>query len=113
MLRLKSAGLKLSATLTSSASVYFGQATVYSGTQLQDDKAGLMAQKRQKKLSLEETAEKLTAIAEEHLSELPEEEQDARVAAFARVKFEPSLERRAKSSSSSRIRRSRAAARVR
>ena len=72
-----------------------------------------MTQKRQKKLSLEEAARKLTAVAEKHLSALPEEEQEARVAAFGRVKFETSRERRAKSSSSSRIRRSRATARVR
>jgi hypothetical protein len=72
-----------------------------------------MAQKRHKKLSLEEAAKKLAAIAEQHLSTLPEEEQDARVASFARVKFETSRETRAKSSSSSRTRRSRATARVR
>ena len=49
-----------------------------------------MAQKRLKKLSLEEAAKKLAAIAEQHLSALPEEERDARVASFARVKFETS-----------------------
>lgn len=72
-----------------------------------------MRLKRQKKLSLEEAAEKLTAIAERHLATLPLEEQDARVAAFGRVKFETSRETRAKSSSKSRIRPSRAIARVR
>jgi len=55
-----------------------------------------MAQKRQKKLSLEEAARKLTAVAEKHLSALPEEEQEARVAAFGPVKFETSRERRRK-----------------
>ncbi len=72
-----------------------------------------MRQKRQKKLSLEEAAEKLTAIAERHLATLPVEEQDARVAAFARVKFETSRGTRAKSSSKTRTRQSRAIARVR
>ncbi len=72
-----------------------------------------MRQKRQKKLSLEEAAEKLTAIAERHLATLPAEEQDARVAAFARVTFETSRGTRAKSSSKIRTRQSRAVARVR
>lgn len=72
-----------------------------------------MRQKRQKKLSLEEAAEKLTAIAERHLATLPVEEQDARVAAFARVTFETSRGTRAKSSSKTRTRPSRAIARVR
>lgn len=72
-----------------------------------------MPQKRHKKLSLEEAAKKLTAIAEKHLSELPEEEQDARVASFARIKFETSRGTPAKSSSRSRTPRSRAIARVR
>ena len=72
-----------------------------------------MRQKRQKKLSLEEAAEKLTAIAERHLAALPAEEQDARVASFARVKFETSRGTHAKSSSKSRTRPSRAIARVR
>jgi hypothetical protein len=71
-----------------------------------------MPQKRRKKLSLDEAAKKLTAIAEKHLSTLPEEEQDARVAAFARVKFKTSRGTAAKSSSSSRARQSRAIARV-
>jgi hypothetical protein len=72
-----------------------------------------MRQKGHKKLSLEEAAKKLTAIAEKHLAVLPVEEQDARVAAFARVKFETSRGTPAKSSSRSRTRRSRAIARVR
>jgi len=72
-----------------------------------------MRQKRQKKLSLEEAAEKLTAIAERHLAALPVEERAARVASFARVKFETSRESPAKSSSKSRTRLSRAIARVR
>ena len=37
-----------------------------------------------KKLSLDQAAKKLAAITEKHLSSLPEEEQDARVAAFER-----------------------------
>ncbi len=73
----------------------------------------VMRQKRQKKLSLDEAAEKLTTIAERHLATLPVEEQDARVAAFARVTFETSRGTRAKSSSKTRTRPSRAIARVR
>jgi hypothetical protein len=46
-----------------------------------------MPRKRNRKLSLEEAAAKLTEIAERHLSSLPEEEQDARVASFGRVEF--------------------------
>jgi hypothetical protein len=72
-----------------------------------------MTAKRNKKLSLEEAARKLAAITERHLSTLPEEEQNTRVAAFARVKFGTSRETRAKSSSSSRTRPSRAAGRAR
>jgi hypothetical protein len=72
-----------------------------------------MPQKRDKKLALEEATKKLAAVAERHLSTLPAEEQDARVAAFARVKFETSRGTRAKSSSKSRTRQSRAIARVR
>lgn len=78
-----------------------------------EQERGFVSQKRRKKLTLEEAAEKLTAIAERHLSALPEEEQDARVAAFARVKFGPSRGTRAKSSSRPRTRRSRAIARGR
>jgi hypothetical protein len=72
-----------------------------------------MPQKRAKKLSLEEAAEKLAAIAERHLATLPVEEQEPRVAAFGRVKFETSRETRAKSSSKTCTRPSRAIARVR
>jgi len=39
---------------------------------------------KKKKLTLEEAAKKLASITEEHLSSLPEEEQDSRVAAFER-----------------------------
>jgi hypothetical protein len=66
-----------------------------------------MRQKRAKKLSLEEAAGKLTTIAERHLATLTVEEQEARVAAFARVKFETSRGTRAKSSSKTRTRRPR------
>jgi hypothetical protein len=76
-------------------------------------KRNTMPQKSHKKLLLEEAAKKLTGIAEKHLSALPVEEQEARVGAFARVKFETSRGTPAKSSSTSRTRRSRAIARVR
>jgi hypothetical protein len=46
-----------------------------------------MPRKRNRRLSLKEAAAKLTEIAERHLSSLPEEERDGRVASFARVKF--------------------------
>jgi hypothetical protein len=72
-----------------------------------------MAQKLKKKLSLEEAAKKLTAIAEKHLSSMSEEERDARVASFARVNFVSSRGTRAKSSSSSRTRKIRAVGRGR
>jgi len=72
-----------------------------------------MRQKSHKRLSLEEAAEKLTAIAERHLATLPVAEQDERVAAFARVKFKTSRGTRAKPSSKTRTRPSRAVARVR
>lgn len=42
-----------------------------------------MAKKR-KKLTLKQATERLTAITEEHLRGLPEEEQDMRVEMFAR-----------------------------
>jgi hypothetical protein len=48
--------------------------------------------KRKKKLSLKKAAEELTAIAEKHLANLPEEEQEARVAAFARRDFKSGRE---------------------
>lgn len=69
--------------------------------------------KKKKKLSLKEAAEKLTANAERHLETLPEEERDARVAAFARVDFKTGRGNRAKSSSSGHTRASRAVARAR
>ncbi len=43
--------------------------------------------RKKKKLSLKRAVERLTAIAEEHLAGLPDEEKDARVAAFSRVDF--------------------------
>ncbi len=43
--------------------------------------------KAKKKLSLKQAAEELTAMAEKHLASLPEEEQEVRVAAFARRDF--------------------------
>ena len=45
------------------------------------------AMREKKKLSLEEAAAKLAAIAEKGLSRFSEEEQDARVEAFARKDF--------------------------
>jgi hypothetical protein len=45
-----------------------------------------------KKPSLKETVDKLTAIAEEHLAKLPEEERERRVAAFSRFVVNPSRE---------------------
>ena len=46
--------------------------------------------KKHKKISLKTAVDKLTEITEKHLSALPEEEQDARVAAFARRDFNAS-----------------------
>jgi hypothetical protein len=43
-----------------------------------------------KKPSFNETVDKLTAIAEEHLAKLPEEERARRVAAFSRMVVTPS-----------------------
>ena len=58
-----------------------------------------MPQKPKKILSLEEAAEKLVAVAQTHLSTMPQEEQGSRVASFGRVKFASSRGTRAKSSS--------------
>ena len=57
--------------------------------------------KRSKK-SLEDAAEALAAVAEQALSKLTPEEQEARVAAFARVRFTSVRESPSKSSSSER-----------
>jgi hypothetical protein len=46
-----------------------------------------MPSKKKKKLSLKKAAEELTKIAEKHLSVLPPEEQDIRVAAFSRTTY--------------------------
>jgi len=43
--------------------------------------------KPKKQLSLTRAVEELTAIAEKHFAALPEEEREARVAAFARRDF--------------------------
>lgn len=69
--------------------------------------------KAKKKLSLKKAAEELTAIAEKHLATLPEEEQEARVAAFARRDFKSGRGGRTKSSERARTRVSRAATRGR
>lgn len=66
-----------------------------------------MATKR-KKMSLRKAVEELTAMAEKHLSTLPEEEQEARVAALARRDFKSGRAARTKSSQPGRIRASRA-----
>jgi len=66
-----------------------------------------------KKPTLKETVEKLAAIAEEHLSKLPEEERDRRVAAFSRIVVNPSRGIPATPSRNARIRVSRVAARER
>ena len=72
-----------------------------------------MATAKNKKKSLEAAAEELATIAERHLAKLPEEEQEARVAAFARVRFTSAREKSAKSSSTARTRASRGVARGR
>jgi len=46
-----------------------------------------MRKKYKKKLSLRAAAKKLTTTAENQLSTMPEEEQNSRVATFARVNF--------------------------
>jgi hypothetical protein len=43
--------------------------------------------KAKKRASVKRAVDELTAMAEKHLATLPEEEQDARVAAFARRDF--------------------------
>jgi hypothetical protein len=69
---------------------------------------------KKKKISLKKAVEELTAIAEEHLSQYPEEERDARVAAFSRAKITSGQrDSGSKASWSSRMRASRAAARGR
>jgi hypothetical protein len=60
-----------------------------------------MAKKR-KKMTLDEAVEELTAMAMKHLSTLPEEEQEARVAALTRRDFSGGRAARAKSSAGSR-----------
>jgi hypothetical protein len=54
------------------------------------------------KLSLNKAAKALTEVAERHLSKLPEEERDSKVAAFSRVNFK---KRRGTHSKSSEIER--------
>jgi hypothetical protein len=49
----------------------------------------MATKKSRKRPSLKATVEKLVAIAERHLATMPEEEQEARVAAFSRVQFIP------------------------
>lgn len=69
--------------------------------------------KTRKKPSFKATVDKLTAIAERHLATMPEEEQEARVAALSRANFTPSGDSRAKPESNSRTRGFRASARGR
>jgi hypothetical protein len=68
---------------------------------------------KKKKLSLDEAAAKLAAIAEKGLSRFSEEEQDARVEAFARRNLTGARGTRAKSSKTSRTPRYRVAGRGR
>jgi hypothetical protein len=51
--------------------------------------------KKRKKPTLEQTARRLTSIAERHLSGLPPEEREARVAAFERAIYKASCAKRA------------------
>lgn len=74
---------------------------------------GKQVAKAKKKLSLKQAAGQLTALAEKHLSALPEEEQDARVAAFARRDFKSDRGGHTKSSVRVRTRASRASTRGR
>jgi hypothetical protein len=69
--------------------------------------------KAKKKLSLKQAADQLAALAEKHLATLPEEEQDARVAAFARRDFKSGRRGHTKSSVRVRNRASRASTRGR
>lgn len=69
--------------------------------------------KAKKKLSLKRAVEELTAIAEKHLATLPEEEQEARVAAFARRDFKTGRGAGTKPLERSRTRASRASSRGR
>jgi len=48
-----------------------------------------VAKKKKKKVSLKKTVETLALIAEEHLSTMPEEEREERVAAMSRRIFTP------------------------
>jgi len=72
-----------------------------------------MAAAKKKKMSLREAAEELTAMALKHLSTMPKEEQDARVAALARRDFSGVRAARTKSSKHGRIPASRASSRGR
>ena len=68
---------------------------------------------KKKKMSLREAAEELTAMALKHLSTMPEEEQEARVAALARRDFSGGRAGRTKPSKHGRIPASRASSRGR
>jgi hypothetical protein len=70
--------------------------------------------RKRKNLSLDEAAMALTRIAEQHLSKLPEKEQESRVAAFSRVNFKKKARGiPSKSTATPRTRVSPAAARAR
>ncbi len=60
-----------------------------------------MAKKRP---TLEETVEKLAQIAEKHLSTMPEEEQEERVAAFNRRTITPLRDKTSKPAKTARTR---------
>ncbi|HTW24252.1 MAG TPA: hypothetical protein VMD78_11665 [Candidatus Baltobacteraceae bacterium] len=68
---------------------------------------------KKEKTTLKEAAEELTAMALKSLSKLPEEEQEARVAAFARRDFSGGGAAGAKLSTRGGIRASRASSRGR
>jgi hypothetical protein len=69
--------------------------------------------RNKRKPSLKETVDKLTAIAEDHLSKLPEEDRDERVAAFSRLLIRPCDDIHATPSRNGDTRPSRVAARER
>jgi hypothetical protein len=69
--------------------------------------------KKKKKMSLKEAAEELTVMALKSLSKLPDEEREARVAAFARRDFSGGGAARTKPSAPGRTRVSRASNRSR
>jgi len=72
-----------------------------------------MAKKKKKEMSFNQAVEEATDLVMKHLSKLPEEEQEARVAALARRNFNVGRAANAKVSQAGRIRASRASSRHR